>query len=113
MKKILIIIMFVLAIVLIGTGIFFGLSDDSGNNTEEIVDVLEEIKKDENILTENVNVYRTIEDAIYYLKNLYLTEDVTVTSNDEVKATIVVLSGTENEVSYSYFKGAGDLIINQ
>lgn len=113
MKKTLIIIIFVLAIGLIGTGIFFGLKDDEINNGESPIYNYEEIEQEETILSENVNIYRTIDDAIYYLKNLYLTEDVTVTSNDEIRATIVVLNGTENEVIYTYYIGAGDLIINQ
>ena len=113
MKKTLIIIIFVLAIGLIGIGIFFGLKDDEINNGESPIYNYEEIEHEETILSENVNIYRTIDDAIYYLKNLYLTEDVTVTSNDEIRATIVVLNGTENEVTYTYYIGAGDLIINQ
>ena len=111
MKKSFIIIMLVLSIGLIGFGIFLGIKDKSEKVYEGIVDVEAELEK-ENVITENVDIYRTLDDAIDYLKEIYLTEDVVVTSSDEFKVYIVVLKGTEEETSYVYHVRSGDLNLN-
>ena len=65
MKKILIIIILILSVVLIGLGIFFGLTSDGdkkiiGNNpaNEEVVNLDEEIEENEEIHSENIHKYR-------------------------------------------------------
>ena len=119
MKKIILILIAIISVALIGTGIFFLIneSDNKKNNSSvddtsigrfEIDDELEE----NNIITENVHVYRTLEDAVDYLKSSYTTEDVVVTNKGVDKITIKVFMGTEDEVTYNYFNGSGDLLIN-
>ena len=119
MKKIILILIAIISVALIGTGIFFLIneSDNKKNNSSvddtsigrfEIDDELEE----NNIITENVHGYRTLEDAVDYLKSSYTTEDVVVTNKGVDKITIKVFMGTEEEVTYNYFNGSGDLLIN-
>lgn len=118
MKKILLIIIAVISIGLIGTGLyftFFGNGNSGlgfGSNKGEIVDVEKELIENEEIHTENVHIYRTIDDAISYLKGNYETEDVKATYNDGIIARIKVLAGTENEVVYVYHINGGDLVID-
>lgn len=120
MKKILIIILLVLAVGLIGVGIFFTfMTDDNGNSilsggsngSGEVINLDEEISENEEVHSENVHVYRTIEDATAFLSQIYETNDVVVSYNDGVKATIKVFPDTDEEIRYTYHIGAGDLII--
>ena len=119
MKKIILILIAIISVALIGTGIFFLIneSDNKKNNSSvddtsigrfEVDDELEE----NNIITENVHVYRTLEDAVDYLKSSYTTEDVVVTNKGADKIIIKVFMGTEEEVTYNYFNGSGELLIN-
>lgn len=121
MKKILIIVIIVLSVGLIGTGLFFtftGTKDgkpsiiigSSGN--DEIIYIDEEIANEEDIHTENVSVFRTVEDAIEYLKGIYETQEVKATYNDGIVAKIKVFPGTNDEIVYNYQIKGGDLIID-
>lgn len=121
MKKILIIVIIVLSVGLIGTGLFFtftGTEDgkpsiiigSSGN--DEVIYIDEEIANEEDIHTENVFVFRTVEDAIEYLKGIYETQEVKATYNDGTIAKIKVFPGTNDEIVYNYQIKGGDLIID-
>lgn len=116
MKKIIIIIILVVSIGLIGTGIFFGLTGDEvkmgdSPNNEEIVNLDEEIAKNEEIHSENVHKYKTVEDAKAYLAGIYETDQVTISYNDGRIARIKLFADTEDEVNYIYQINGGDLVI--
>ena len=114
-NKIIIAIILVLAFGLIGTGLFFTFTDKDDSKKEnfgEVVDIEEELKDNPEVHTENVFVFRTIEDAVAHLVSLHETDDVKVTYNDGIKATIKVFAASEEEIKYTYHISAGDLIIN-
>ncbi len=120
-KKIIIIIIFIVSIALIGAGVYFSITDKEGsgfgpivnsNGDEEIVDLEKELEENEEIHTENIHKYKSLVDAVEYLKNIYATTDVIVSSSDDSTATIKVFGSTENEVIYIYYIGPGDLLID-
>ena len=118
MKKILLIVILIVAVVLIGTGIFFGLTaSEDGKITllkpenEEVVNLDEEIEKNEEVHSENIHKYKTIEDATLYLSGIYETDQVTVSYNDGRMARIKVFADTDEEVVYIYQINGGDLVI--
>ena len=119
-NKILIIVMFVLAFLFIGLGLFFTFTGDENtgsllggsSNDGEIVDVEEELLENEEVHSENVFVFRTVDDAVTHLISSYETTDVKVTYNDGVKAIIKVFADTDKEIKYNYFIDGGDLIID-
>ena len=116
MKKIIIIIILVISLGLIGTGIFFSLTAKDGgfgNNAsdEEVVNLDEEIAQNEDVHSENVHIYRTIEDATSFLKSIYETDNVVVSYNDGIIARIKVFAETDDELTYVYHINGGDLII--
>lgn len=116
MKKIIIYIVIGISVLLIALGIIFTFTEKEDKNTgsqgNDVMNI-EEIKNEENIYGDNVNIYKTLDDAVTYLKNLYLTEDVVVTYNDEIKVTIKIFKETENEMVYTYYIAGGDLIISK
>lgn len=119
MKKIIIIVILVLSVGLIGTGLFFTLTDKENKNensdiiysNEGIVDVDKELEKEEEVHTENVHIYRTIEDAVEFLKSSYETDSVEVSYNDGTFARIKVFPDTDEQVTYIYQINGGDLLI--
>ena len=119
-RKVIIIIIFIAALGLIGAGLFFTMTDKdslgfgpiSSSKDEDIVDVLKELEDNEDVHTENINKYKTIEDATSFLINTYQTANVVVSYNDGEKATIKVFADTEEEIKYNYYFGPGDLIID-
>ena len=117
MKKIIIIVILVLSVGLIGTGLFFTLTDKENENSdiiysnEGIVDVDKELEKEEEVHTENVHIYRTIEDAVLFLKSSYETDSVEVSYNDGTFARIKVFPDTDEQVTYIYQINGGDLLI--
>lgn len=119
-NKILIIVIFVLAFLFIGLGLFFTFTGDKNtggllggdSNDGEIVDVEEELLENEEVHSENVFIFRTVDDAVTYLISSYETTDVKVTYNDGVKAIIKVFADTDKEIKYNYFITGGDLIMD-
>ena len=116
MKKILIIIIIVVSLGLIGTGIFFGLTSNDeklggSSKDTEIVNLDEEIENNEEVHSENVHIYQTVEDAKAYLASIYETDQVTVSYNDGQMARIKIFADTEDEVTYIYQINGGDLVI--
>lgn len=119
-NKILIIVIFVLAFLFIGLGLFFTFTGDKNtggllggsSNDGEIVDVEEELLENEEVHSENVFVFRTVDDAVTHLISSYETTDVKVTYNDGVKAIIKVFADTDKEIKYNYFIDGGDLIMD-
>lgn len=119
-NKILIIVIFVLAFLFIGFGLFFTFTGDKNigglldgaSNDGEIVDVEEELLKNEEVHSENVFIFRTVDDAVTHLISSYETTDVKVTYNDGVKAIIKVFPDTDKEIKYNYFITGGDLIMD-
>ena len=120
MKKIIIIVILVLSVGLIGTGLFFTFTDKKNKNknsdiiysNEGIVDVDKELEKEE-VHTENVHIYRTIEDAVEFLKSSYETDSVEVWYNDGTFARIKVFPDTSEQVTYIYQIKGGDLLIER
>lgn len=118
MKKIIIIVILVLSVGLIGTGLFFTFTDKENKNSdimysnEGIVDVDKELEKEE-VHTENVHIYRTIEDAVEFLKSNYETDSVEVSYNDGTFARIKVFPDTSEQVTYIYQIKGGDLLIER
>ena len=120
MKKIIIIVILVLSVGLIGTGLFFTFTDKENKNknsdkiysNEGIVDVDKELEKEE-VHTENVHIYRTIEDAVEFLKSSYETDSVEVSYNDGTFAKIKVFPDTSEQVTYIYQIKGGDLLIER
>lgn len=119
-NKILIIVIFVLAFLFIGLGLFFTFTGDKNtggllggsSNDGEIVDVEEELLENEEVHSENVFIFRTVDDAVAHLISSYETTDVKVTYNDGIKAIIKVFPDTDKEIKYNYFITGGDLIID-
>lgn len=119
MKKILIIIIVVISFLCIGLGIYFVLTDDKeekfdnvySDNSSMIYIETEEELKEKNIITTNVHIYKTLQDAIDYLKSSYTTENVVVKDTTNDRVTIVVLEGTSDEAIYEYSTLDGELLI--
>lgn len=117
MKKIIIIIILIISVGLIGTGVYFGLTGSKGKygdnpDNGEIVNLDEEIAKDEDVHSENLLKFKTVNDATDYLIGIYETNQVTVTYNDGIIARIKVFEGTENEEVYIYQINGGDLVMD-
>lgn len=105
MKKIIIIIISVLALVLIATGIFLSLNDDKNEShpsvDQEVLDERE--KNDELDVATNELVFDNVDAAISYLTELYVGGSASIESNYEYYCIILVLTSDGGNITYRYY----------
>lgn len=97
-KKIIVIIVFIISLILIGTGIFLSLKGDYNTKNEN-----NEIDNGEVIGDYNINYYNSVDEAINYIKAIRNTENVNIVNEDENNYYIEV-SVDNSTYNYVYSK---------
>ena len=97
-KKIIVIIVFIISLILIGTGIFLSLKEDYNIKNEN-----NEIDNGEVIGDYNINYYNSVDEAINYIKAIRNTENVNIVNEDENNYYIEV-SVDNSTFNYVYSK---------